>query len=61
MKALCPFKRQYQKDLKAAYPEIEIIIGTHEEHLTPEEYRQRVKKLFCQERKNMTDLILGEE
>lgn len=58
MKALCPFKEKYRKALEDAFPKIKIIIGTHEEHMTPEEFQDRVKKLFCQPRKTMVDIIL---
>jgi predicted metal-binding protein len=61
MKALCPFLKKYEKALTEAYPDIKFIIGTHQEHVTPEEYRKRVKKLFCQDRKNMADVILGKD
>jgi predicted metal-binding protein len=61
MKALCPFLKQYEKALTEAYPEIKIIIGTHQEHVTPAEYRNRVKKLFCQDRKTMADVILDRD
>jgi hypothetical protein len=61
VKALCPFKEQYKKALNEAFPEITIVIGTHQEHITPEEFRKRVKKLFCQPRKNMVDMILNRD
>ncbi len=61
MKALCPFKEKYQKALQEAFPNITIIIGTHREHITPEEFRQRVKRLFCQPRKTMVDVILNKD
>lgn len=61
MKALCPFKEKYKRALEEAFPEIKIVIGTHEEHVSPEEYRQRVKKLFCQSHKTMVDVILNKD
>ena len=61
MKALCPFKEKYKKALEEALPGITIVIGTHEEHVSPEEYRERVKRLFCQEVKTMVDLILDRD
>ncbi len=61
MKALCPFKENYKAALEEAFPKIRIVIGTHEEHVTPEEYRRRVKRLFCQPRKTMADVILGKD
>lgn len=61
MKALCPFNEKYKLALEEAFPNIKIVIGTHEEHVTPEEYRVRVKRLFCQPRKTMVDLILDKD
>jgi predicted metal-binding protein len=61
VKALCPFKEQYKKALNEAFPAISIVIGTHQEHITPEEFRQRVKKLFCQPKKTMVDMILDRD
>jgi predicted metal-binding protein len=61
VKALCPFKEKYEKALREAFPSIKIVIGTHREHITPEEFRSRVKKLFSQPRKNMVDIILNKD
>jgi len=61
MKALCPFKEKCRQALEQAFPDIRIVVGTHEEHVTPEEYRSRVKKLFCQSQKNMVDIILDRD
>ncbi|MDA8087109.1 MAG: hypothetical protein M0Z75_10460 [Nitrospiraceae bacterium] len=35
--------------------------ATHEEHNTPEEFRDRVRKLFCQPKKTMVDIILDRD
>jgi hypothetical protein len=61
IKALCPFKEKYEKALREAFPSVKIVLGTHQEHVTPEEYRDRVKKLFCQPRKTMVDVILDRD
>lgn len=61
MKALCPFKENYREALKKTFPDLKIVIGTHEEHVPPEEYRARVKKLFCQQHKSMVDVILDRD
>ncbi|HAM50906.1 MAG TPA: CGGC domain-containing protein [Nitrospiraceae bacterium] len=61
MKALCPFNEKYKVALEEAFPKIKIVIGTHEEHVTPEEYRRRVKKLFCHPRKTMVDVMLNKD
>jgi len=58
MKALCPFKEKYREALEKTFPDIRIVIGTHEEHITPEEFRERVKKVLAQPRKSMVDIIL---
>lgn len=61
VKTLCPFKEKYKDALEEAFPKIRIVIGTHEEHITPEEFRRRVKKLFLQPRKTMVDIILNKD
>ncbi|MBI5522558.1 MAG: CGGC domain-containing protein [Desulfarculus sp.] len=44
--ALCPFMGHYEKAIKAAFPDLEIVRGTH---LAPDpaEFRQAVKGLLC--------------
>ena len=61
IKALCPFKEQYKKALNEVFPNIKIVIGTHQEHITEQAFRERVKKLFCQPRKTMVDVILNKD
>jgi predicted metal-binding protein len=61
VKALCPFKEIYKNSLEEFFPNIRIVIGTHEEHIAPEEFRRRVKKLFRQPRKTMVDIILSKD
>ena len=61
LKALCPFKETYNKALSEAFPEVTIVVGTHTEHVTPAEFRTRVKRLFCQPRTTMVDVILGRD
>jgi predicted metal-binding protein len=61
IKTLCPFKEKYKDALEQAFPNIRIVIGTHEEHVAPEDFRHRVKKLFCQPRKTMVDIVLNKD
>ena len=61
MKALCPFVKMYAKALEENFPDVNIVIGTHTEHITPEEYRKRIKKLFCHPQKSMVDVILDKD
>lgn len=61
VKALCPFKEKYHNVLKETFPAVRILIGTHREHISSEEFRGRVKKLFCQPRKTMVDIILDRD
>jgi len=59
VKSPCPFKEKYKDSLEESFPNIRIVIGKHEERIAPEEFRRRVKKLFCQPRKTMVDIILN--
>ena len=61
MKALCPFTEKYVRALAEAFPNVRVVVGTHEEKESPEEYRKRIKALFNQERKSMVDVILQRE
>jgi predicted metal-binding protein len=61
LKALCPFQERYKRAIEENFPNIRIVIGTHEEHVIPEEFRQRIKRLFCQPRKTMVDVILNKD
>ena len=58
MLALCPFKEKYRKALEETFKNVKIVMGTHKSALTPEEYREKVKKLFNQDVKTMVDVIL---
>jgi len=61
VKALCPFKAQYEKALAHAFPNVRIVIGTHQEHITDDEFRTEVKRLFCQPKRSMVDMILKKD
>lgn len=61
MMALCPFRAKYQEALEKNFPAINIVPGTHQEHITHEEFRTRVAKLFNQPAKSMTDVIMGRD
>ena len=59
--SLCPFKKQYKNAIEDSFPKVKVVIGTHQEHISPEEFRQRVRKLFKQPRKSMVDIILDKD
>jgi len=61
LKALCPFREKYKAALEQSFPGVGIIIGTHEEHISPEQFRLRVSNLFRQPRKTMVDVILNKD
>ena len=61
IKALCPFVSQYKKSLQKNFPSVDIVIGTHEEHISSQDFRKKVKKLLCQQRKTMVDVILDKD
>lgn len=56
--ALCPFKEKYRKALEEKFPDIKVLMGTHKSALTHEAFREKIKKLFNQDRKTMVDVIL---
>ena len=60
MDALCPYKIKYQALLKEKFPDIDIIIGTHDAHVTHEQFRESVNELFCQPKRTMVEVIKGE-
>ena len=59
MKALCPFKEKYKSSLEEKFPNIKFVVGTHEEHITTDEFKKRVKDVFNQQRKTMVDIIFN--
>lgn len=61
VKALCPFREKYKAALEEAFPKCRIVVGTHEEHVTPEAFRRRVQRLFRQPRLTMVDIILNRD
>ncbi len=61
IKALCPFTEKYRKALEDVFPDIKIVVGTHQTRLTEQEFRERAKKLFCQDKKIMADMILKKD
>jgi len=61
IKALCPFKSKYKKALEEAFPNIRIVLGTHQVSIKDKDYRNKVKRLFSQDRKSMVDVILKKD
>ncbi len=61
IRALCPFKNQYEKAIQENFPDIRVVTGTHEDHISDEEFRARVKNLFRQPKKTMVDMILDRD
>lgn len=58
VKDLCPFREKYLRVLQEAFPQVQFVVGTHEEQGTPEDFRRLVQGLFAQPRQSMIDLIL---
>lgn len=59
--ALCPFRVKYLEALETNFPGIKFVSGTHQEHISHDEFRKKVSSLFCQPKKSMVDVILGRE
>jgi len=56
MVALCPFIDKYINIISQAYPDVEIIKGTHETNITVEQYKNYVKAA-CAKGLKMNDVI----
>jgi len=56
MVALCPFLDKYINVVKKKYPEIELVKGTHDSHITVEQYQDYVKTT-CIKGMKMNDVI----
>jgi len=61
IRALCPFKEKFRKALEEKFPDIRIVIGTHDVKITDKQYRDKIKKLFNQPKKTMVDIILKKD
>lgn len=57
--ALCPYKSKYKALLETNFPNIKVVIGTHEAHIAHEQFRDEIKEVFCQPRRSMVDIIKG--
>jgi len=56
--AFCPFVNLYAETIKKKYSEIELIKGTHESHISDEDFRDKMVCAF-ETKRNMPDIILG--
>jgi len=55
----CPFREKYRKMINEKYPDIDVVLGTHDppEGITPEMFIQAVKDMVCQPKPDLVDLI----
>jgi predicted metal-binding protein len=61
MTAICPFLKMYVDQIKTAYPQITLVMGTHQP-TDKERFKRGVKELLCQTLaapQTMSDLIKG--
>ena len=58
MVALCPFIKKYAETIKKKYPDVNLVEGSHETHISPEKFREDVACAF-EKGKNMADIILN--
>ena len=56
MIALCPFKEKYAREIQKAYPDVNLVMGTHSPS-DPKKFRGDVKEMLCASRVTMADLI----
>ena len=61
MTAVCPFIKKYQQIIEAAYPDIEIVHGTHKP-IDKSEFQRGLKELLCPaviKPQHMNDIVSG--
>jgi hypothetical protein len=59
MTVLCPFLGKYEKEISNAYPDLKIVLGTHQPGDT-ERFKKAVKEMLCptvQMPQDMNDVI----
>jgi predicted metal-binding protein len=59
--AVCPFVKKYTEVIKGAYPDLEIVLGTHQP-MDKAHFQQGLKELLCQTLsppQTMNDMIRG--
>jgi len=62
MTAVCPFVHKYVEVIKENFPNLEIVLGTHQANSTKEEFRRGVNELLCQtlaDTQTMAEMIRG--
>lgn len=57
--AFCPFHKSYIKAISRKYPDLTLVDGTHEKHITDESFREKLRCAF-ETGQTMPDIILGE-
>lgn len=55
---LCPFTGKYAAIIRREYPELNLVMGTHEPHISGKELREKCRILFA-DNKRMNEVILG--
>lgn len=53
MKVMCPFVRKYIKIIRDNFPEINLILGTHESHQTDDKFKCDVGLMLKERRKTI--------
>ncbi|UCC44409.1 MAG: CGGC domain-containing protein [Candidatus Zixiibacteriota bacterium] len=48
MVVLCPFANKYAKAIKAGYPGLEVVMGTHEPHQSDDEFRKQIRNQLAE-------------
>jgi predicted metal-binding protein len=53
MLVVCPFVKKYIRVIENAFPEINLILGTHEPHQSDEKFRCDIKDMLIKRRKTI--------
>ena len=58
MVSSCPFLNKYIDVIQKKYPDVKLVKGSHEQHISDAEFREKLVSAFVQ-KKNMSDIIMG--
>jgi hypothetical protein len=59
MDALCPYKTKYKELIEEHFPDIAVVVGTHDANVTADQFRREVREALCRPRGSMVDIIKG--
>lgn len=50
MLVLCPFVKKYEKEIRVKFPDLKVVLGTHEPHYTDDKFRDQIELQLAERR-----------